>query len=126
MKTTLNPSLPTQKMCMSNSCSSTSRRKHVGNQAEVLKGQFTPDSFAWLELLPPNDRRAFLDEFSRTLIASADIDTYERLDQLVQEWRATADIHAQPGLAKRLGQPAKSTEGRSIAAPGDASSTAVT
>jgi hypothetical protein len=45
------------------------------------------------------------------------MDTYEHLAQLVREWRATAEIHAQPGLAKRLKQPVKSTEGRSIPAP---------
>lgn len=61
------------------------------------------DSFAWSEFLPPKDRRAFLDEFSRTLIASADIDTYTHLAQVVREWQ----IHAQPGLAKRLRQAVK-------------------
>ena len=105
---------------MSNSSSSTSRRKRVGNQAEVLNGPIMLDSFAWSEFLPPEDRRAFLDEFSQTLIASADMDTYEHLAQLVREWRATAEIHAQPGLAKRLKQRVKSTEGRSIPAPGKA------
>ena len=85
----------------------------------VLDGAIL-DSFAWSEFLPPKDRRVFLDEFSRTLIASADMDTYEHLAQLVREWRATAEIHAQPGLAKRLKQPVKSTEGPSIPAPGKA------
>jgi hypothetical protein len=60
------------------------------------------DAFAWTEFLPANDRRSFLDEFSRTLIASAEMDTYERLAQVVREWRATAEVHAQPSLAKRL------------------------
>jgi Family of unknown function (DUF6247) len=75
------------------------------------------DSFAWSEFLPPKDRRAFLDQFSRTLIASADMDTYAHLAQVVREWRATAEIHAQPGLAKRLKQSVKSSEGHSIASP---------
>jgi hypothetical protein len=44
----------------------------------VLEGAVL-DSFAWSEFLPMKDRRLFLDEFSRTLIASAEIDTYELL-----------------------------------------------
>ena len=63
-------------------------------------GGAVSDSFAWSEFLPVRDRRLFLDEFSRTLIASADMDTYELLAQLVREWRATAEVYAQPGLAK--------------------------
>ena len=78
------------------------------------------DAFAWSEFLPAKDRRAFLDEFSRTLIASAEMDTYGQLAQVVREWRATAEIHAQPGLAKRLRMPVKATEGRAIAAPATA------
>jgi hypothetical protein len=75
------------------------------------------DSFAWSEFLPSKDRRAFLDEFSRTLIASAEMDTYAHLAQVVREWRATAEIYAHPGLAKRLRQPVKATDGRAIAVP---------
>ena len=78
------------------------------------------DAFAWSEFLPPKDRRAFLDEFSRTLIASAEMDTYAHLSQVVREWRVTAEIYTQPGLAKRLRQPVKATEGRAIAAPATA------
>lgn len=78
------------------------------------------DAFAWSEFLPAKDRRAFLDEFSRTLIASAEMDTYGHLAQVVREWRATAEIHAQPGLAKRLRMRVKATEGRAIAAPATA------
>lgn len=84
----------------------------------VLDGALL-DSFAWSEFLPPKDRRAFLDEFSRTLIASAEMDTYARLAQVVREWRATAEIHAQPRLAKRLRRPVKSSDGRAVPAPAE-------
>lgn len=82
----------------------------------VLEGAVL-DSFAWSEFLPLKDRRAFLDEFSRALIASADMDTYAHLAQVVREWRATAEVHAQPGLAARLRRPVKSADGRSVPAP---------
>jgi hypothetical protein len=105
---------------MSNSSSSIGRRKRGENQAEVLNAPIMPESFAWSEFLPPEDRRAFLDQFSRTLIASAELDSSA---QVVREWRATAEIYAQPGLAKRLKQLVKLTDGRSIPAPNKASST---
>lgn len=60
------------------------------------------DAFPWMEFLPAGDRRLFLDEFSRVVTASATVDRYESLDQMVREWRSTAEIHADPKLARRL------------------------
>ena len=75
------------------------------------------DAFAWSEFLPVNARRAFLADFSRALIASAEMDTYAHLAQVVREWRATAEIHAQAGLATRLQRPVEVTDGRVVAEP---------
>ncbi len=75
------------------------------------------DAFSWTEFLPVKDRRAFLEEFSRTLIASADMDTYERLVQVVREWRATAEVHAQPALAKRLRRSVAVVDGGAVRVP---------
>jgi hypothetical protein len=63
------------------------------------------DAFPWIEFLPARDRRMFLDEFSRVVTAAASVDNYEPLAQLVREWRATAEIHADPKLARRLRRP---------------------
>lgn len=82
----------------------------------VLDGAVS-DAFSWSEFLPVKQRRMFLDEFSRTLIASAEMETYERLAQLVREWKAAAEIYAQPGLAKRLRAPVQLVDGGSVAAP---------
>jgi hypothetical protein len=60
------------------------------------------DAFPWVELLPPTDRREFIDEFSRVLMAVAEVDNYDPLSQLVHEWRSTAEIHADPKLARGL------------------------
>ena len=75
------------------------------------------DAFSWSEFLSVKQRRAFLDEFSRTLIASAGMETYERLAQLVREWKATAEIYAQPASAKRLRTPVEMADGGSVDAP---------
>lgn len=60
------------------------------------------DAFPWVEFLPDVDRRTFADEFSRGSVAAAELDSYGSLSQLIQEWRATAEIHADPALARRL------------------------
>ena len=63
------------------------------------------DAFPWLEFLPARDRKLFLDEFSRVVTAAAAVDNYEPLSQLVREWRATTEVHADPKLARRLRRP---------------------
>lgn len=63
------------------------------------------DAFPWLEFLPSADRRQFLDEFTRVVTAAAAVENYEPLTQLVREWRATAEVHADPKLARRLRRP---------------------
>jgi len=76
------------------------------------------DAFPWLEFLPAKDRRVFAQEFSRTLVAGAELDSYAALAQLVREWRATAEIHADPRLARRLKRPL-TAEGPSVSAPAE-------
>ncbi len=63
------------------------------------------DAFPWIEFLPAGDRLLFLDEFTRILTAAATVDNYELMTQLVHEWRATAEVHADPKLARRLRRP---------------------
>ena len=63
------------------------------------------EAFPWLELLPTSDRKLFVDEFSRVTAASAELDNYAALSQLLTEWRATAEVHADPKLARRLKRP---------------------
>lgn len=74
------------------------------------------DAFPWIEFLPGVDRRAFTDEFSRVAIAAAELDSYGPLSQLIREWRATAEIHADPSLARRLRRAAQA-EGEPVAVP---------
>ena len=63
------------------------------------------EAFPWLEFLPARERRAFVDEFSRVIAAAADLDNYAPLGQLVREWRATAEVYADPKLARGLKRP---------------------
>jgi hypothetical protein len=74
------------------------------------------EAFAWLEFLPEADQAAFLAELPRTLLASAEIDSYTPVSQMLAEWRATAEVHADPKLARRLGRPVDA-DGDRVAAP---------
>lgn len=63
------------------------------------------DAFPWIEFLPAADRRLFLNEFSRVVTAASAVENYEPLSRLVLEWRATAEVHSDPKLARRLRRP---------------------
>lgn len=63
------------------------------------------DAYPWVEFLPAPDRAAFVEDFSRVVTAAAAVDNYEPLSQLVIEWRATAEVHADPELSRRLRRP---------------------
>lgn len=81
----------------------TLRNLAVHNQSALSSA--LADTFPWLEFLPAADRRLFVDEFSRVVIAAADLDNYTALTQLIREWRATAEVHSDPKLARRLRRP---------------------
>jgi hypothetical protein len=74
--------------------------------------QTVADVFPWATFLPKRDRNAFIDELTTTLMAAAGLENYGPVGQLLREWKATAEIHADPKLARRLR--------RSIDAGGDA------
>jgi hypothetical protein len=74
--------------------------------------QTVADVFPWATFLPKRDRVAFVDELTTTLMAVAGMDNFAPVGQLLREWKATAEIHADPKLARRLR--------RSIDADGDA------
>lgn len=74
------------------------------------------DVFPWASLLPKRDRAEFVDELGRTLVAAASLDNHAPVAQLLREWRATAEIHADPRLARRL-RTAITAQGDPVAPP---------
>lgn len=61
--------------------------------------------FGWATFLPEVDRKVFVEELTRTLVGAADVENYSPVAQLMREWKATAEIHADPALARRLRKP---------------------
>lgn len=74
------------------------------------------DAFAWVTFLPKSDRKLFVEDLTRTLIGAAAVENYSPVAQLLREWRATAEIHADPALARRL-RKAIDADGEQVAAP---------
>jgi len=60
------------------------------------------EAFPWATFLPSQDRKLFIDELTKTLLAVSTIDNFAPVGQLLREWKATAEIHADPRLARRL------------------------
>ena len=63
------------------------------------------EAYAWVEFLPSGARDRFAEELIRTLLAAASVDLYTSVAQLVREWKATAEIYADPELARQLTEP---------------------
>ncbi|MEZ5279013.1 MAG: hypothetical protein R2770_00955 [Acidimicrobiales bacterium] len=63
------------------------------------------EAFGWSMFLPATDRALFVEELTRTLVGAADVDNFAPVAQLLREWKATAEVHADPALARRLREP---------------------
>ncbi|WP_433179366.1 hypothetical protein [Actinoallomurus sp. CA-150999] len=69
-----------------------------------------PDVFPWVKFLPTEDVRAFLVELVDTANACAELDTLVPLETVVEAWRSTARIHADPELHAKLTEPLEGTD----------------
>ena len=87
-------------------------RRNLAVHAPGTLGEALLDEFPWTAYLSKADRAEFIDDFTRTVVATAELDNFAPLGRLIGEWRATAEIHAAPKVARRLG--------RSIVAAGGA------
>jgi hypothetical protein len=61
-----------------------------------------PAVFPWLRFLPDAAAREFAAEFAGTSLAAAEMGNLAPVVPVVEAWRATAEIHADPALHKAL------------------------
>jgi hypothetical protein len=66
--------------------------------------------FPWMRFLPPGEARAFADEFTETARACAEVGSMAALQPVIEAWRATAEVHSDPDLLRRLTAPADGTD----------------
>jgi hypothetical protein len=74
--------------------------------AQGLMVRVLPEVFPWARFLPEDDRRLFLTELVQTLRGADDLDNLAPVNQIIVEWRHTAEVHADPELAAALRQEA--------------------
>jgi len=75
------------------------------------------EAFPWVEFLPDPEREVFAEELTRTMIATSSVDNCAPFAQLVREWRAAAEISADPELARRLAEPIDNPSGGPVLVP---------
>ena len=63
------------------------------------------DTFPWVEFLPAADRVEFAEGFAATYSACSDLGTWLPMHRYMEEWKATAAVHADPALAAKLQGP---------------------
>lgn len=61
-----------------------------------------PAVFPWTRFLPDEAVREFAAEFSGTALAAAELGNMAPVGPVIEAWRATAEIHADPVLHKAL------------------------
>ena len=76
------------------------------------------DVFAWVIFLPKADRHLFVEELTGILLGASAVNNYSPVAQLLREWKATAEIHADPNLAQQLRKPTKAS-GDPVTTPAD-------
>ncbi|MBI2897850.1 MAG: hypothetical protein HYY06_30105 [Deltaproteobacteria bacterium] len=74
---------------------SRAKKKLQIDEAEIA------ERLPWTRFLPAADRTTFVAEFLDTLESCADLGEFVALGRLVEDWKATASLHAE-GLAGRL------------------------
>ena len=75
------------------------------------------DAFPWVEFLPEREREVFAEGLTRTMVAASSVDNCAPFAQLIREWRATAEICADPELARRLAAPIDDPTGDPVLVP---------
>lgn len=88
----------------------------VNTDRAVLDRVF-PTAFPWMRFLPPEEAPAFITEFTETAGACAGLGTLMPLSAVVAAWRATAAVHADPGLHTALTTPLDEADYGPVPAP---------
>lgn len=74
-------------------------------------------AFPWVEFLASDERRDFADELTRTILASASVQSFERVELLIDSWQNTAEILSDPELTALLSGPFTITHGGRVPCP---------
>ena len=77
------------------------------------------EAYPWTEYLPDEERTQFVEEFARELAAAASVGDFKPVAQFLHEWKATAEVYADPELLRLLSGPTEVTHGGRVPRPLD-------
>lgn len=80
-------------------------------QVRELVAQIVPDVFPWVAFLSPDEAREFVTELVATMRAADAIDNPAPVVQVIDGWRHTAEVLADPELATVLTKPSEGDSG---------------
>ena len=70
-----------------------------------------PEVFPWVAFLSREEARTFVDELVSTMTAAESIDNPAPVAQVIEAWRHTAEVLADPDLAAALAAPSDADHG---------------
>jgi hypothetical protein len=79
-----------------------------------------PAVFPWMRFLPDMAAQEFAAEFSETARAGAEMGNMAPLAPVIEAWRATAEVYADPSLHKALAVPLDGSDYGPVPVPGEA------
>ena len=91
--------------------------RHLSLHYPAAVGKSLSEAYPWTKYLPDDEREQFLEEFAQELAAAASIGDFKAVAQFLHEWKATAEVHADPELARRLAGPHEITHGGRVPRP---------
>lgn len=77
-----------------------------------------PAVFPWIQFLPDEAAREFAAEFAETARAAAELGNMAPVVPVIEAWRATAEVHADPALHKALTMPLDGIDHGPVPEPG--------
>ncbi|EUA08697.1 hypothetical protein I553_9753 [Mycobacterium xenopi 4042] len=83
-----------------------------GRGARDLVTEALPDAFPWVAFLSQEEVHEFVDELVATMRAADSIDNPVPVAQVIESWRHTAEVLADPELAAVLAAPSDGDYGR--------------
>lgn len=78
---------------------------HVDRENLVKALNHPSGPYPWIRFLPEGDRALFAQEVVEVLVASADLGRFAALEFVIEQWRHTAEVWADPELAASLSNP---------------------
>jgi PHD/YefM family antitoxin component YafN of YafNO toxin-antitoxin module len=90
----------------------------VARANHALAEEVFAEELPWLRWLPVEARSGCVSELLGHLIAGADTGLFMPFARALKEWKATAEIYSDPGLARRLRGPFDTVESVEVERPG--------